>query len=73
MAARQGKHGEASIRVLTGLEPVEPRQGMYTRTDIPLLIVQKVIDGAADEAPAGGCRRIGVTLHADGSVHVGCW
>ena len=42
-------YGEASIRVLKGLEPVKQRPGMYTRTDTPLHIVQEVIDNAADE------------------------
>jgi len=63
-------YGEASIRVLKGLEPVKQRPGMYTRTDNPLHIVQEVLDNAADEALAGHGRRIGVTLHADGSVSV---
>ena len=65
-----GGYGEASIRVLKGLEPVKQRPGMYTRTDNPLHIVQEVIDNAADEALAGHGRRIAVTLHADGSVSV---
>ena len=63
-------YGEASIRVLKGLEPVKQRPGMYTRTDNPLHIVQEVIDNAADEALAGFGKRIGVTLHTDGSVSV---
>ena len=63
-------YGEASIRVLKGLEPVKQRPGMYTRTDNPLHIVQEVIDNAADEALAGFGTRIGVVLHADGSVSV---
>ena len=63
-------YGEASIRVLKGLEPVKQRPGMYTRTDNPLHIIQEVIDNAADEALAGFGRRIDVTLHADGSVSV---
>ncbi len=64
------RYEEASIRVLKGLEPVKQRPGMYTRTDNPLHIVQEVIDNAADEALAGFGKRIGVTLHADGSVSV---
>ncbi|NWG74705.1 MAG: type IIA DNA topoisomerase subunit B [Rubrivivax sp.] len=64
------RYEEASIRVLKGLEPVKQRPGMYTRTDNPLHVVQEVIDNAADEALAGFGKRIGVTLHADGSVSV---
>jgi len=65
-----GSYGEASIRVLKGLEPVKQRPGMYTRTDNPLHIVQEVIDNAADEALAGFGKRIAVVQHADGSVSV---
>ena len=63
-------YGEASIRVLKGLEPVKQRPGMYTRTESPLHIVQEVIDNAADEALAGHGSSIDVTVHADGSVSV---
>ncbi|HKW83909.1 MAG TPA: ATP-binding protein, partial [Burkholderiaceae bacterium] len=74
MATKQnssaGAYGEASIRVLKGLEPVKQRPCMYTRTDNPLHIIQEVIDNAADEALAGFGQRIDVTLHADGSVSV---
>jgi topoisomerase-4 subunit B len=69
-ASAPGRYGEASIRVLKGLEPVKQRPGMYTRTDNPLHIVQEVIDNAADEALAGHGQRIAVTLYADGSVGV---
>ena len=63
-------YGEASIRVLKGLEPVRQRPGMYTSTVNPLHIVQEVIDNCADEALAGHARRIAVTLCADGSIEV---
>jgi len=69
-SAAPSTYGEASIRVLKGLEPVKQRPGMYTRTDNPMHIVQEVIDNAADEALAGHGKRIDVTLHADGSVSV---
>ena len=64
------KYGEASIRVLKGLEPVKQRPGMYTRTETPLHVVQEVIDNAADEALGGHGTRIAVTLHADGSIGI---
>jgi topoisomerase-4 subunit B len=74
MASRQPagsrEYSESSIRVLKGLEPVRSRPGMYTRTDSPLHVIQEVIDNAADEALAGFCRSIDVSLHADGSVSV---
>jgi len=70
MATRKSDYGESSIRVLKGLEPVRQRPGMYTRTENPLHIVQEAIDNAADEALAGFCREIAVTLHVDGSVSV---
>jgi topoisomerase IV subunit B len=66
----ESSYGEASIRVLKGLEPVKQRPGMYTRTDNPLHIIQEVIDNAADEALAGFGKRIDVTVHTDGSVSV---
>ncbi len=70
MAIRKGDYSESSIRVLKGLEPVRQRPGMYTRTDSPLHIVQEVIDNAADEALAGACREISVSLDADGAITV---
>ena len=70
MATRNSDYSESSIRVLKGLDPVRQRPGMYTRTENPLHIVQEAIDNAADEALAGFCTRISVTLHPDGSAEV---
>ncbi|MGJ7507539.1 DNA topoisomerase IV subunit B [Variovorax sp. GT1P44] len=71
MASKEpGSYGEASIRVLKGLEPVKQRPGMYTRTDNPLHIIQEVLDNAADEALAGYGKKIKIVLHSDGSVSV---
>ena len=59
-----------SIEVLTGLEPVRKRPGMYTQTERPNHLAQEVIDNSVDEAIAGYAKRIDVTLHKDGSVTV---
>jgi topoisomerase IV subunit B len=63
-------YDSSAIEVLTGLEPVRKRPGMYTFTDRPDHLAQEVIDNAADEAIAGHCDEILVTLHADGSLAV---
>ena len=58
------------IEVLTGLDPVRKRPGMYTDTSRPNHLAQEVIDNSVDEALAGHARRIDVTLHKDGSLSV---
>ena len=63
-------YDSSAIEVLTGLEPVRRRPGMYTQTDRPNHLAQEVIDNSVDEAVAGHCSAIDVTLHADGSVSV---
>ena len=70
VATKKSEYSESSIKVLKGLEPVRQRPGMYTRTENPLHIVQEVIDNASDEALAGVCRQIDLTLHSDGSILV---
>ena len=60
----------SDIEVLTGLEPVRRRPGMYTHTSRPNHLAHEVIDNSVDEAIAGHCRQIDVTLYKDGSLEV---
>nr|MBP8853241.1 DNA topoisomerase IV subunit B [Moraxellaceae bacterium] len=60
----------AAIEVLSGLDPVKKRPGMYTDTQRPNHLAQEVIDNSVDEALGGYASRIEVTLHADGSLSV---
>jgi len=59
-----------SIEVLSGLEPVKRRPGMYTDTARPNHLAQEAIDNAVDEAIGGFCNQIEVNLHTDGSLEV---
>lgn len=59
-----------SIEVLTGLDPVKKRPGMYTDTSRPNHLAQEVIDNSVDEAIAGFANAITVVLHKDGSIEV---
>ncbi|MEC8695078.1 MAG: ATP-binding protein, partial [Pseudomonadota bacterium] len=58
------------IEVLSGLDPVKRRPGMYTDTTRPNHLAQEVIDNSVDEALAGHANRIDVVLLSDGSVSV---
>jgi topoisomerase-4 subunit B len=60
----------SSIEVLSGLDPVRKRPGMYTETTRPNHLAQEVIDNSVDEALAGHASKIEVTLHEDGSMTV---
>ena len=60
----------SAIEVLTGLEPVRKRPGMYTSTDRPNHLAQEVVDNSVDEAIAGHATRIDVVLYKDGSLSV---
>jgi len=59
-----------SIEVLSGLDPVRKRPGMYTDTSCPNHLIQEVLDNSIDEALAGHCAKIKVTLHKDGTISV---
>ena len=64
------KYDASAIEVLTGLEPVQKRPGMYTETSRPNHLAQEVIDNSVDEAVAGHASHIEVTLFKDGSLSV---
>ena len=59
-----------SIEVLSGLDPVRKRPGMYTDTSCPNHLIQEVLDNSIDEALAGHCCKIKVTLHKGGTISV---
>lgn len=59
-----------NLEVLTGLDPVRRRAGMYTDTSRPNHLAQEVIDNSVDEALAGFAKTITVILHADNSLSV---
>ena len=63
-------YNASSIEVLSGLDPVRRRPGMYTDTSRPNHLAQEVVDNSVDEAISGHCRRIDVTLFRDGSLQV---
>jgi topoisomerase IV subunit B len=64
------RYSAADIEVLSGLDPVKRRPGMYTDTTRPNHLAQEVIDNSVDEALAGHAKTIEVTLWADGSCEV---
>ena len=59
-----------SLQVLSGLDPVKRRPGMYTETSRPNHLVQEVVDNSVDEALAGKATSIEVVLYKNGSVEV---
>jgi topoisomerase-4 subunit B len=63
-------YNASDIEVLSGLEPVRRRPGMYTDTARPNHLAHEVVDNSVDEALAGHCKQIDVTLHKDGSLSV---
>jgi topoisomerase-4 subunit B len=63
-------YNASDIEVLSGLEPVRRRPGMYTHTQRPNHLAHEVIDNSVDEAIAGYAKEIEVTLFKDGSLQV---
>ncbi|KTT62816.1 DNA topoisomerase IV subunit B [uncultured Pseudomonas sp.] len=68
--ATQNAYNADAIEVLSGLDPVRKRPGMYTDTSRPNHLAQEVIDNSVDEALAGHARAVQVILHADNSLEV---
>lgn len=64
------RYSATSIEVLSGLDPVRRRPGMYTDTTRPNHLAHEVIDNSVDEAIAGHAKRIAVSLYKDGSLEV---
>ena len=64
------QYSASSIEVLSGLDPVRKRPGMYTDTSRPNHLVQEVIDNSVDEALAGHAREIRVVLLDNGGIEV---
>ena len=64
------RYDAADIEVLSGLEPVRRRPGMYTDTTRPNHLAHEVVDNSVDEALEGHCKKIEVTLFKDGSLEV---
>jgi topoisomerase-4 subunit B len=60
----------SDIEVLSGLDPVRRRPGMYTDTSRPNHLAHEVVDNSVDEAISGHCQRIDVKLYQDGSLEV---
>ncbi|MEO8315596.1 MAG: DNA topoisomerase IV subunit B [Pseudomonadota bacterium] len=63
-------YSASDIEVLSGLDPVRRRPGMYTDTTRPNHLAHEVIDNSVDEALAGHCDLIEVVLFKDGSLQV---
>lgn len=63
-------YDSSAIEVLSGLEPVRKRPGMYTQTERPNHLVQELVDNSVDEAISGHAGVIQVVLHDDESVSV---
>lgn len=63
-------YSASDIEVLSGLDPVKKRPGMYTDTVRPNHLAQEVIDNSVDEAMAGHAKKIEITVYKDGSLEV---
>ncbi len=65
-----GKYNASDIEVLSGLDPVRKRPGMYTDTTRPNHLAHEIIDNSVDEAISGFAKSIDIKLYKDGSLEV---
>ena len=63
-------YSASAIEVLSGLDPVRKRPGMYTDTTRPNHMVQEILDNSVDEALGGFADEVRVVLHADGLIEI---
>ena len=70
LSMAEKSYSAESLQVLSGLEPVRRRPGMYTDTTRPNHLVQEVVDNSVDEAIAGHASEIEVCINVDGSIEV---
>lgn len=64
------RYDASDIEILSGLEPVRKRPGMYTDTSRPNHLIQELVDNSVDEALNGHCSQIEIALHKDDSISV---
>jgi topoisomerase IV subunit B len=70
MSKKNTQYSSESIEVLSGLDPVKRRPGMYTDTERPNHLAHETVDNSVDEAIAGHASEINITLYKDGSLEV---
>lgn len=70
MPQAQNAYTAEAIEVLSGLDPVRKRPGMYTDTRNPNHLAFEAVDNSVDEAMAGHANQLSVTVHKDGSIEV---